>query len=411
MLFPTTRDIRSARPPTERVPATSSTHPNPRLGSASQGYPEHYHRRNSTQPLQLQTSVSPYQNPRVRNSIHGTGPSTLSQRFSPNGQHLLQHNFYASSAPSSSTALPSKRSHPQRPPVPIFPSNSTGNISEDNHTMVFDSSPDGTDSSLIDPDSCGRLTSIITGMAGIDYDFSLGEYVSDFSPLEDSTTSPVIDFSTSSFRPINDPALTHIPVDSHTVSPQDLWLENPSAPPSSALTFLSTPQYSDMDASPDYSNETSPLFPQDNAVGDFDFIGSDFNEATDMMIPPLEELQNDSSVIEPQMANSITTMGAHSMSRNQSSPGHSSSRGSITGRHSSTAGVNARKRDKPLPEIKIEDPNDTVAVKRARNTAAARKSRAKKMEKIEDMAAEIRKLELEVERWKKIALERIGGHH
>ncbi|MCJ1403290.1 hypothetical protein MMC11_006513 [Xylographa trunciseda] len=248
-------------------------------------------------------------------------------------------------------------------------------------------------------------------MAGVNYDFSLGEYVSDFSPFEDSTTSPEIDFSASSFRPINDPALTHAPVDSHTISPQDLWLENPSAPPSSALTFLSTPQYSDMDASPNYSDDTSPLFQHDSNTGDFDFIGSGFNEATDLLIAPLDELPSGQSVTEQQVFNSIETMGAPPMSRNQSSPGQSSSRGSITGRHSSVAGVNARKRDKPLPEIKIDDPNDTVAVKRARNTAAARKSRAKKMENMDKMAAEIRKLELEVERWKKIALERTGGSH
>ncbi|MCJ1439022.1 hypothetical protein MMC27_008412 [Xylographa pallens] len=248
-------------------------------------------------------------------------------------------------------------------------------------------------------------------MTGINYDFSLGEYVSDFSPFEDSTTSPEIDFSTSSFRPINDPALMHPPVDSHTVSPQDLWLENPSAPPSSAITFLSTPQYSDMDASPDYSNDTSPLFAQDSTAGDFDFMGSRFNEDTQLMIAPFEELPNTQPITEPRVVNSIETMGAPPMSRTQSSPGQPSSRDSTTGRHASVAGVNARKRDKPLPEIKIDDPNDTVAVKRARNTAAARKSRAKKMENMDKMAEEIRKLELEVERWKKIALERTGGLH
>ncbi|MCJ1323211.1 hypothetical protein MMC15_008565 [Xylographa vitiligo] len=248
-------------------------------------------------------------------------------------------------------------------------------------------------------------------MAGINYDFSLGEYVSDFSPFEDSTTSPEIDFSTSSFRPINNPALMHPLVDSHTVSPQDLWLENPSAPPSSALTFLSTPQYSDMDASPDYSNDTSPLYAQDSTAGDFDFMGSRFNEDTQLMIAPLDELPNLPPITDSHVVNSIETMGAPPMSRNQSSPGQPSSRDSTTGRHASAAGVNARKRDKPLPEIKIDDPNDTVAVKRARNTAAARKSRAKKMENMDKMAAEIRKLELEVERWKKIALERTGGLH
>ena len=46
-----------------------------------------------------------------------------------------------------------------------------------------------------------------------------------------------------------------------------------------------------------------------------------------------------------------------------------------SGSHSSVSGVTSRKRDKPLPPIIVEDPNDTVAMKRARNTLAARKSR------------------------------------
>ncbi|OIW25034.1 hypothetical protein CONLIGDRAFT_663737 [Coniochaeta ligniaria NRRL 30616] len=68
------------------------------------------------------------------------------------------------------------------------------------------------------------------------------------------------------------------------------------------------------------------------------------------------------------------------------------------------AGVNARKRDKPLPPIVIDDPNDTIAVKRARNTLAARKSRERKAAKMEELEAEIARLEADRDYWKNLAM-------
>ncbi len=58
----------------------------------------------------------------------------------------------------------------------------------------------------------------------------------------------------------------------------------------------------------------------------------------------------------------------------------------------------------PQPAVTIEDPNDTVAVKRARNTFAARKSRAKRMERTEELVSQVTNLEAEAEHWKSIAL-------
>jgi general control protein GCN4 len=71
--------------------------------------------------------------------------------------------------------------------------------------------------------------------------------------------------------------------------------------------------------------------------------------------------------------------------------------------------VNSRKRDKPLPPIIVEDPNDTVAMKRARNTLAARKSRQRKMQRFDELEDKIAKLEAERDHWKDIALRRGGG--
>jgi general control protein GCN4 len=70
----------------------------------------------------------------------------------------------------------------------------------------------------------------------------------------------------------------------------------------------------------------------------------------------------------------------------------------------SLSGIFSRKRDKPLPPIIVEDPNDTVAMKRARNTLAARKSRQRKMQRFEELEEHIAKLESERDHWKEKAI-------
>jgi len=203
-----------------------------------------------------------------------------------------------------------------------------------------------------------------------------------------------------SFNPINDPAPAQTP---DTVSPKDLLMDH-SAPPSTAFTNLSTPGFSPMDSDA-YSADTSPLF------------------ATAEDLDPMES-QNWSSLFPEENINAASNFSPATkmedlqlfatpapMSRNQSSPGQSpySGRASAQGRHSSVSGVNARKRDKPLPPITIEDPSDIVAVKRARNTAAARKSRQKKMESMDKLELENSELRAEVAKWKALALAMKGG--
>jgi hypothetical protein len=87
--------------------------------------------------------------------------------------------------------------------------------------------------------------------------------------------------------------------------------------------------------------------------------------------------------------------------RSGSSPG--SMKASIT------SGVSARKRNQPLPPILVEDLTDTVALKRARNTLAARKSRQKKMERFDELENEIAKLKEERDHWKSLALARTAA--
>ena len=209
----------------------------------------------------------------------------------------------------------------------------------------------------------------------------------------------------SSFESINDPSSAQTP---QTVSPKDIMVDSMSAPPSTTMTNLTTPGTSTYE-SPWMvgSTETSPLFGEDE-LGDgakdwpslFDSI-----DDTPQAIEMTHSTSNASStghVSHMDTSPSITFASvAPRMSRNNSSPGHSASK---SGRHSFTSGVGARKRDKPLPAIKVEDPSDTIAIKRARNTMAARKSRAKRMERTEQLEDEIAVLNQEVERWKRIAL-------
>lgn len=202
------------------------------------------------------------------------------------------------------------------------------------------------------------------------------------------------------FESINDPATASDSV--QTVSPKDIMMDTLSAPPSTTYTNLTTPGTSYMD-SPLYiagSTDTSPLFVHDN-------LGPD----ADNWAPLFTDDINQHVAADYDRVSESPTSNAHvapMMSRHDSSPGQSSSRGSHQGPHSFTSGVNPRRRDKPLPAITVDDPHDTVAIKRARNTMAARKSRQKRVERNEELVAQVAELEKKVDYWKEIALSR--GH-
>jgi len=190
-----------------------------------------------------------------------------------------------------------------------------------------------------------------------------------------------------------------------TVSPQDLLVRDPfaSAPNSTAFTNLTSPstynespEYNDnFDVSPFVGNNHDldtalagdpwyPLFPQDDQVEQQTKVGHS-------PLLPEEELE-------------VSEALRGSNGRRRSGTGTSPP----SGTHASISGVNSRKRDKPLPPIIVEDPNDTVAMKRARNTLAARKSRQRKMQRFDELEDKIAKLETERDHWKEIALRRNG---
>lgn len=403
MLFPEPTPAQPARLRTELAPGTLRTIPSHLSGSTPSGQhqPHHHQRRSSTQQQQQHGSVSPYQNPRVRNSLQSPVSSTSSPRFSPTGQHQ-QHQFYASSAPASSTTLEHQQSPRSRPPVPLFPSDSTSNLPmyNDSPAISLMDSPTGMVHPRHHHSFMSRLTSFDTtdeelGFSLDQYLVSGDEHAVDFTLFGSSNHN--MDFEHSAFEPINLSSSAQPTTVPQTVSPKDVLIDSISAPPSSAITNLSTPGTNYME-SPYYamSANTSP------AYGD-DFLPEDSNDWSPLF--PTDTNHAHPSTNESVDLNPKTeVLIAPPMSRNQSSPGQSSSRGSHQGRHSSISGVGSRKRDKPLPPITVDDPNDTVAVKRARNTAAARKSRQKKMERFEEMEATIQELQGEVAKWKSIAL-------
>ncbi|KAI0394260.1 hypothetical protein F5Y17DRAFT_458170 [Xylariaceae sp. FL0594] len=186
-----------------------------------------------------------------------------------------------------------------------------------------------------------------------------------------------------------------------TVSPSELLIQEPfSAPNSAAFTNLTTPSnfgespgfeqwgfspsFSDMDAAS--GSEWPSLFPDARPAE---------QSAAVQNVSPGESLDGLDALME----------SAASRRKADSSPSLSSRHG----RHSSVSGVSSRRRDKPLPPIIVDDPNDTVAMKRARNTLAARKSRERKAQKMEEYEEKIAKLEAERDYWKRIATNLSNG--
>lgn len=170
-----------------------------------------------------------------------------------------------------------------------------------------------------------------------------------------------------------------------TVSPKDLF--NDSVPPSTSFTNLTTPGSGFLDTPDDY--EASPLFDGMNTDNSWFSLFPD-SEST---APPMERASSSQILVHP---------GGEGNPRKRSSTQTSPTFSPVV-RHSDVAGVAARKRDKPLPPI-VVDEADPVALKRARNTAAARKSRAKKVMEKDDLEGQINTLKTELEFWKAKAL-------
>ncbi|KAF1817198.1 hypothetical protein P152DRAFT_10982 [Eremomyces bilateralis CBS 781.70] len=175
-----------------------------------------------------------------------------------------------------------------------------------------------------------------------------------------------------------------------TVSPKDLFNVDPlaSAPPSAAFTNLTSPS---INGSPFVGDtyDTSPIFQDEGEMGAHNWF-SLFPDSTDKPSAPLGE----------PMVRDMSNQSA----ANRSSSSASDSPVTLESRHrsvgsgsfSSLSGITkSRRRKGPLPPIEV-DGGDKVALKRARNTLAARDSRQRKLEHVNYLESEKARLEQSV---------------
>lgn len=184
------------------------------------------------------------------------------------------------------------------------------------------------------------------------------------------------------------PHPSNMSTSTRTVSPKDLQADF-SAPPSAAFTNLTSP-----DTSPAYmmsgSFDTSPMYKNlDGGSGDdwYPLFSEDTQGITSQNNSFSHPLERNPSA--QSLAQSSGTSGANSpIVLDQSNRRKSSSNNSPA----LNAGITKpRRRRNPLPSITV-DPNDKAAVKRARNTLAARDSRQRKFEHVEQLNNEINAL-------------------
>lgn len=174
-----------------------------------------------------------------------------------------------------------------------------------------------------------------------------------------------------------------------TVSPQDLMFEH-SFPPSASFTDATTPSF---DSPSTFSQNPSPMF-QDAEVSTENWASLFPDQQVSSEWLPSTEVKE---AVAKQPASAMSPpLPAAALSSPVSATGST--------RHSSVNGVSRAR--KALSPVEF-DSSDPIAVKRARNTEAARKSRAKKQERQSVADARIAELEklLAAERAKNASLQ------
>lgn len=209
----------------------------------------------------------------------------------------------------------------------------------------------------------------------------------------------------SSFTSINDSMAGSVGT-AATVSPKDIFNDPlASAPASTAFTNLTSPSINESPYIGD-SYDTSPIF-QDGDLSTQNWFSlfpeEDKPTAT---ADPLQRTVSNQSFTQSSSSNSspkpVVLDAASRRKSNTNSPAVLTQ----------NAGVSKpRRRKGPLPPITVTDPSDKIALKRARNTLAARESRQRKYEhvqelekRIADLEEEQKKASSEAEKWKNIAL-------
>lgn len=328
--------------------------------------------------------------------------STLLPTFNTAQQAAFQANPQYLSAQPEIDSTPISRS--TRPPVPLFHSHSTGNLGSQQQyqqqvtditsfTMGGGGNSTPSSPSSLSPSLTMPFTEINVAYNGTFGDLGAAGDAELFNFDGSYNDFDLMGPPTNSFTSVNSGAAADI----GTISPKDLL--NDSVPPSTSFTDLTTPGSTYLETPDDY--QTSPMFTDSMAAEQqnwFSLFPDDNNDAPSATT--MERTTSNPVIVHP---------GGESNHRKRPSSAASPPIFSPVVKHSQVAGVGARKRDKPLPPI-VVDENDAVALKRARNTAAARKSRAKKVHERDSLETQIADLQAEVEHWKQRALAAEGGN-
>ncbi|KAF1939564.1 hypothetical protein EJ02DRAFT_513783 [Clathrospora elynae] len=299
-----------------------------------------------------------------------------------NSQH-----FYANSAPSSTTEFQQPLSR-QRPPVPLFPSSSNNITQLHNVTNMA-----GTAHAFRHPDP------ELTFLADLN---SNNTFDSGASLMSNFNNGGFSMDHVSAFTAIIDPSVAA--GSTRTVSPKDIFNDGfGSAPPSTAFTNLTSP---DIDSPYNMTDsfECSPMFNGEPMIN---------NTSAWYSLFPEQETKVPDSVFAPAIQGipMERTISSQSMDRSTSSSTgsplildtYSRRKSSVTNSPSTNGIQKSRRRKGPLPSITV-DPGDKTALKRARNTLAARESRQRKFDHISTLEQRNADLEAEVEKWKSIAM-------
>ncbi|GFF27467.1 cross-pathway control protein A [Aspergillus udagawae] len=381
--------LRDSRAPVLPSTAPRSVSYNPFLVRPQYQQPRR-HSLSLYQHLQQQKlSGSPVQVPRAtRLHSQSTGYYLSSSlRSSPSSRTHFQR-VHAASAPSNSP-------NPNRPPVPLFSAANGTQFSQKQLQQL----QQFYHRRIMSTPNIAQDMSDFFGLPSNDFgdDFELSTEPTMLSPHQIPTGLMAAKDSVAG-------------APSGTISPKDLFMDA-SAPPSTSFTDLSTPSFE----SPGYfSQDTSPMFPTDLELGPGSEEWGPLFPAQDDFSTAFDSAALDVALAlsqpEPKPAKEISVPPSPAV-RNSASPAPSPAPSKSGVKHSTVAGVNARQR-KPLPPIKI-DTSDPVALKRARNTEAARKSRARKLERQDEMERRIRELEKSLEEaqqreqyWKALAQNR-----
>jgi general control protein GCN4 len=274
-----------------------------------------------------------------------------------------------------------------RPPVPLFHSNTTG------HDFSMTDSMSIVENHLIKP----RLTSTSVSP----FETPMGDFSAelDFSNLD----IPEMTTDSLTFTAANDPTSA-----TATISPQDLFLSNHdfgAAPDTTTTGYLSTPSL--YDGTPDMSSyDCSPAFGTMDVEPNWPPLFADNTDKDDFASAPLfastgsldsiELNNNDLSLV-----SSTSSVQSRSTPRISATPAADDMLRKTLGPTSVLK--SSRRQTRDLAPIAVNEEDD-LAVKRARNTMAARKSRQKKRD-IEDALREaLEKMTRERDRWRMLAV-------